>query len=1834
MKKCLRTGKKALSVFMAVLMAITAMVFVAPQKASAIEAGGYRVTVILWTTNGFDTQDKNGLTLYVNYKKTDAAGTTGQLTYHVNEEWFDTDWGKEVGRDNNHKFTIVDAVIPGFPTSINLPGSKNNDGWVRTDGAFEFDVYVNGTFLYTAKARFEYKDSFNPTFTATEAQLPKATSVVWTKSPSDITIPSDETTVSTTAESYCVDQYGVKLGIEPSYTVTYTPDETKNGLSVSTASDADKASVTVSADKNACLSGDGNNIRTATVHADYNYKGVPVSTDTNPTTKTFKIIDPSYDITLLENGGEIKTETPLKKYWGDSYGSLPYAVRDGYTLIGFYPASEGPQGPFYNAETNPKGDPLTADYIVYNDSSWYPAWRINQYTATFNYKDTNYKDVFSSSKVYVGSAVTIPDIPTEINPNVDHTYIFTGWDSEVVATMPANDVTYTAQYSDTIHHADYTEVETQINAANKKKNEELFKENAYTSETVAALENALSTAVDSNSNKLLKSQQSQVDNIASNLKSAIENLKLKTFTVLFVDESGAIIKDGYYYVNYGDKVEVPTAPEKAFDATYHYEFSKWNSDSNDLSACEKVTDNLKYIAEFNAIEHKFTETVTPSDCSNDGVITRTCDCGYTYTFVNESDKAHHTWSEDYKVLIPATCATEGSEALYCTVCGAIDERSIRTIPALTHDWGKWNEEISATCTGKGMKVRECSRCGGKDVEEIPVAGHKWGETTVVAPTCTNGGYSTRTCTACKITEIFDLTDATGHDLSTKTTVEATCVAAGYKETTCSNDGCDYDLVETIPATGEHTYGDEIVLTTANCISDGVAEKECEVCHKVERTITPKLTEHKFGEWQTLAEAGCTTDEIQIRTCTICGTTETKTIDGTAHHTWDADGNYTVDIPATCTTAGSESIHCTVCGVSNKETARTIEKLGHDYTNARTEKHEQDCVSGEYTKTFCTRSGCDHYELVFAEGEKGEARGHDFANEITVEGKTKAATCTEDGLKVMQCSRCDETEDVVIPKLGHNFNVSGYPVLPTCTTSGYTVMKCTHDGCTETYNEYDENKPALGHLWGEWKVKKASTNTEKGQIEHSCTREGCEAKETAEIPAGEHSFENAVGKVIVPATCKTKGKTEYTCTAHKDANGNNTCGVSITVETEKLPHKLKTVVTYPKCERIQNADGTYTDNFTAGEIKVFCADCGEGDTNATTSLAKPTDHEWGDFQVHTAATCGTAGKNVRYCKKCGAADYKDIPATGNHNFKATTVDATCEERGYTIYACVGCGMTYRDEFTPVLGHDYDDGVAVAATCTTAGGMKYTCKRVFKSEKIVDGEKVTVDVPCGHFKIVEDPNQPATGHNLTDWEYVTHPSDKNAYAKHRHCQNVGCTYSEYETGAGADHEIKGVNAYYQVNFYNEWVTDEYETLTQNEIAQNPIAYTKLAKTYKTERLASVYVLKGTEAEYPGKVPVRGKDINYGGYDFEGWTDKKGFGRSLKHEPEERESSEGLIIDLSNINANTEAYALFRSKDVYYTVCFANPYNNQGSTRLTRDFKILHGHEITFTKDGKPYDYKPSMAENNQVKYEFTGWNYDINHIYDNVTVIARYNSIKKVYTLVYHDYDGNIVGRESITYGGAAQNVPTVAEKPEDDTYIYRNLNKWTLADKTTEVNLSNFTSVPENAKEGDEIHIYSKQDKRLKIYKVQFIVLDPYRQNLSGATVQVLDSRGQLAATATTDEKGVANIEITYSPIYTVKISRGNYAIEGTFTLDLSNPGTIKLAKILEAERSYQSIVELINYTGEDMPVDKKCGCVCHTFLSGIWIFTMNLLYQVFKIRHVCCYDMFVVHGDKLKYGSN
>ena len=75
--------------------------------------------------------------------------------------------------------------------------------------------------------------------------------------------------------------------------------------------------------------------------------------------------------------------------------------------------------------------------------------------------------------------------------------------------------------------------------------------------------------------------------------------------------------------------------------------------------------------------------------------------------------------------------------------------------------------------------------------------------------------------------------------------------------------------------------------------------------------------------------------------------------------------------------------------------------------------------------------------------------------------TKAATCTEKGVKTYTCTVCKETktEDIAINPENHTWDEGVVTTAATCTEAGEETFKCT--GCKETTTEPNESPRPKG-----------------------------------------------------------------------------------------------------------------------------------------------------------------------------------------------------------------------------------------------------------------------------------------------------------------------------------------------------------------------------------------------------------------------------------------------------------------------------------------------------------------------------------------------------------------------------------------------------------------------------------------------------------------------------------------------------------------------------------------------------------------------------------------------------
>lgn len=177
---------------------------------------------------------------------------------------------------------------------------------------------------------------------------------------------------------------------------------------------------------------------------------------------------------------------------------------------------------------------------------------------------------------------------------------------------------------------------------------------------------------------------------------------------------------------------------------------------------------------------------------------------------------------EWKVTVAATCTKDGVSRRICSICGAVEEKSV---PAPGHNFGAWTVTKAATCTESGISTRKCSVCGTEETMIVPSLGHSMTATAGKAATCTEAGNSAYwSCSRCgkffsdaagktEIAKDSWVIAALGHDKATRADVAATCYASGRTaETYCKRCGLVLTAGTVIQATGKHTYENGVCST--------------------------------------------------------------------------------------------------------------------------------------------------------------------------------------------------------------------------------------------------------------------------------------------------------------------------------------------------------------------------------------------------------------------------------------------------------------------------------------------------------------------------------------------------------------------------------------------------------------------------------------------------------------------------------------------------------------------------------------------------------------------------------------------------------------------------------------------------------------------------------------------------------------------------------------------------------------------------------------------------------------------------------------------------------------
>ena len=137
-------------------------------------------------------------------------------------------------------------------------------------------------------------------------------------------------------------------------------------------------------------------------------------------------------VTLNSNGGNEGLQY-IYVTTGSAVGTLPEGTtKEGHTFAGWFTAASG-------------GTQITTATTVSADVTWYAHYTKNSYTLTWDANGGELSGVYTHGEVEYGTAITAPTAT-----KTGHTFL--GWNATPAAAMPAQDVTYTAQWSIAVKH--------------------------------------------------------------------------------------------------------------------------------------------------------------------------------------------------------------------------------------------------------------------------------------------------------------------------------------------------------------------------------------------------------------------------------------------------------------------------------------------------------------------------------------------------------------------------------------------------------------------------------------------------------------------------------------------------------------------------------------------------------------------------------------------------------------------------------------------------------------------------------------------------------------------------------------------------------------------------------------------------------------------------------------------------------------------------------------------------------------------------------------------------------------------------------------------------------------------------------------------------------------------------------------------------------------------------------------------------------------------------------------------------------------------------------------
>lgn len=486
------------------------------------------------------------------------------------------------------------------------------------------------------------------------------------------------------------------------------------------------------------------------------------------------------------------------------------------------------------------------------------------------------------------------------------------------------------------------------------------------------------------------------------------------------------------------------------------------------------------------------------------------------------------------------------------------------------------------------------------------------------------------------------------------------------------------------------------IVDATCEKDGskTVTTSCSDCGYVisENNVVIPATGHKWGEWK----HDDSTAKAESKHTRTCANDATHTDSAACNFTSQVTQNQTADQPEITTYT------CKDCGYSYTE--ETKPALGHTHNYGAP---AADYASGQ---AFVEGKNYTHTATCTGEGTCSQPTKTDkctFDNGV----ETKAATCTEDGVKTFTCTECGGTYTVAIPATGHAWGQWSHDAA-TAEASATHTRVCANDASHKDTKACDFTA----------KVTQEATLDQPEITTYTCKDCGYSyTKETAPALAGVTVTVNAVenGSVTLAGQDVTAGGSKkfaengtYTLVATPNENctfvgwqtGNKIVSTDATYTTVAIADITYTPVFAESAKPVQF---TFVDMFnnvissqsvaSGADVKIPQAPTYTGYTftgwsadEATIKAATSSMTVYAQYEKDAAATYTVttdADATVAYGSNSAQGTLADVPYG---------TQVTVSKAGATAWAIDGKIVAYGDSYTFYVASDVTVKAASATT----------------------------------------------------------------------------------------------------------------------------------------------------------------------------------------------------------------------------------------------------------------------------------------------------------------------------------------------------------------------------------------------------------------------------------------------------------------------------------------------------------------------------------------------------------